>query len=583
MKNKINTLIKNIKTKKSIHYAIIIIVGLLISIPFFWVQIRTTDDGWLHLLRLVGLDNAMEKGSFPFLVLPYLCNGWGYSMTAFYPTIVAFVPYVLGLLFGAFSTGLKLFAALTTILSGIFMYNFVNEVTKKKGIAFFASIIYMTFPYKLEDIYNRYAIGEFTAFVFIPLVFQGLYNLLHGDGKKHFYIAIGATGLLLSHTISTEYTAIFCVIYILFNFKKILNQEVIKKCLINVIFIIAMSAMFLIPMLEFESQSHYAIFEPNIIKTSGEYAQNNTIDLWQLLKDKGEENGVSFVVGIPFIAMLAIGVLVYKNIDKKYKKFYITSIILGIIALIMCTDLFPWRYMPDFLCTLQYPWRLIGFFFFFMIPVCAINVYYFVKSFKKEWVQNLLYILIFAVLMIFTAIELSAYKTADTTIDEEYERNAFENPEIHYFAVNRDYMPVRAIIEQRGYLLTRGDTTKVLSGNADIINETKDALHLEFEIEDGTAGTELELPYLFYPGYTVILEYNDLLVKLETVESQYGFISVILPEDIESGKITVDYTATFLDKTAYIISFISIIVFIIYVIYSKKQDKKQEERGAYEK
>lgn len=574
MKNLISKLIKNIKSKKSIHYVIIVIVGLLISIPFFWVQIRTTDDGWLHLLRLVGLDNAIEKGSFPFLVMPYICNGWGYSMTAFYPTIVAYVPYLLGLISGAFNIGLKLFAALTTILSGIFMYNFIYEVTKKKGIAFWSSIIYMVFPYKLEDIYNRYAIGEFTAFVFIPLVFQGLYNLLHGDKKKHYYIAIGATGLLLSHTISTEYTAIFCVIYIFFNLKLFFNKDVIKKCLINIIFILLMSAMFTIPMLEFESEAHYAIMEPTIIKTSGEYAQDNTIELWQLLKDKGEKNGVSFVVGIPFILMLAIGILVYKKIDKRHKDFYITSLILGIIALILCTDLFPWRFMPDFLCTLQYPWRLIGFFFFFMIPICGINVYYFVKSFKKDWIQNLLYILIFIMLMIFTAIELSSYKVTDITADERYERNAFENPEINYFSVNRDYMPVNSIINQWGYLKERDDTTAIVSGMVDIIKETKDALHLELEIKDGIKETELELPFLFYPGYTVILEYNDQKIELETFESDYGFLSIKLPENVENGKITVDYTATVLDKVAYIISFVSIVCFIIYVIYFKKHYKK---------
>ena len=118
---------EKIKTKKSIHYIIICVIGLLISIPFFWVQIRTTGDGWLHLLRLVGLDNAMDKGAFPFLVFPYLCNDWGYSMTAFYPTIVSYVPYVLGLISGAFSNGLKIFAALTTILSGVFIYNFMNN------------------------------------------------------------------------------------------------------------------------------------------------------------------------------------------------------------------------------------------------------------------------------------------------------------------------------------------------------------------------------------------------------------------------------------------------------------------------
>src|SRR5699024_10191610 len=99
------------------------------------------------------------------------------SMTAFYPQIVTYIPYILGLISGTFVNGLKIFAALTVVLSGIFMYNFVNEVTKKKDIALFSAILYMIFPYRLEDIYTRFAIGEFAVFVFIPLVFQGLYNL----------------------------------------------------------------------------------------------------------------------------------------------------------------------------------------------------------------------------------------------------------------------------------------------------------------------------------------------------------------------------------------------------------------------
>lgn len=577
MKRRIGNIIDKIKTKRSIHYIIIIAVGLLISLPFLWLQIRAMDDGFIHLLRLIGLENAMEKGSFPFLVFPYFCKDWGYSMTAFYPPIVAYVPYVLGLISGTFANGLKLFATLTTILSGIFMYNFINEVTKKKGIAFFSAIIYMILPYKLEDIYNRYAIGEFTAFVFIPLVFQGLYNLLHGDKKRHYYIAIGATGLLLSHTISTEYTAIFCLIYILFNLKAFFKKDVIIKCVINVVFILIMSAMFLLPMLEFISQAEYALFNPDILKTSGEYVANNTIELWQLLKDKGEENGVSFVVGIPFIAMLFSGILVYRKIKKEYRDFYITNIVLGIIALIMCTKFFPWRVMPDFLCTLQYPWRMLGFSLFFFTPVCAMNIYYLITSIKKNWIRNLMYIIVLIILMCFTAKELMAYKVENPNQDVEYEQKIKDNPQIHYFSINRDYMPTKALLQQYKYSYIRGNETVVFSGRADIENENKDALHLDMEIKNVTKGTELELPYLFYPGYTVILQYENQEIRLETTESEYGFLKIVIPENIEEGKITVDYTATTLDKVAYIISPIAMIGFVIYVVIYRRKYKKNKE------
>lgn len=66
MKNNINKIIEAVKTKRYIHYIIIAIVGMLVCIPFFWVQIKLSDDGKFHLLRLIGLDYSTEYGSFPF-------------------------------------------------------------------------------------------------------------------------------------------------------------------------------------------------------------------------------------------------------------------------------------------------------------------------------------------------------------------------------------------------------------------------------------------------------------------------------------------------------------------------------------
>ena len=571
MKNKMNKIIEAIKTKRWVHYLIIVIIGLLISIPFLWVQLYLSDDGKYHLLRLIGLDNSMEYGSFPFLVFPFFCKNWGYSMMTFYPQLVTYIPYVLGLISGAFSTGLKIFASLTVIFSGIFMYNLVNEVTKKKGVAFLSAILYMIFPYRFECLFNRFAIGEFTAFVFIPIVFQGLYNLLQGDKKRHYYIAIGATGLLLTHTISTVYTALFCLIFVLFNLKAFFNKEVIKKCLINIVFILLVSAMFIIPMLEFKFTAEYAILEPDVMKTNAENVYTKTIKPSQFLKDIGEDNGVSFVVGIPFITMILLGILAFRKIDKEHKDFYISFLLLGVISIIMCTYLFPWRFMPDILCTLQYPWRLLGFAFFFFAPVCAMNVYYLLNSINKKWLKAIAWLLAIAIIAGFTVMELNQYPTNDTSLDAKYEGKNKENPQIDYFAINRDNMPKKALYNQFGYLETRKDNTEVISGNVNIVSENKEALHLEIEIENAKKDTKLELPYLFYPGYTITLEYNGKATKIDYYESEYGFVAINLPEDIETGKITVDYTATVLEKTAYAISAISIVGFIVYVVWFRKK------------
>lgn len=181
-----------VKEKKWIHYLIIIVIGLLVAIPFFWVQLRETDDGYVHILRTLSVGLSFENGEFPYLLTPFFCRNFGYTMTVFYGPLVTYLPYALSLITNSVHIAIKIFSAITIPVSGIFMYNFIYEVTKNKGMSFLSAVIYMVFPYRLEVYFNRFAMGEIMSLVFIPIVFQGLYNLLHGDKKKHFYITIGA-------------------------------------------------------------------------------------------------------------------------------------------------------------------------------------------------------------------------------------------------------------------------------------------------------------------------------------------------------------------------------------------------------
>lgn len=564
--------LKNIIENKWTHYIIIAIIGLLISIPMLNMQIIETHDGSIHLLRIIGLNNSMKNSEFPFLIAPYYCRDFGYSMSAIYPQLVTYIPFLFAMITKSFNLGLKIFAMLTIPISGICMYNFTRDTTKRKDISFLSAIIYMTFPYRFEDIFTRYAIGEFTAFIFLPIVFHGLYNLINGDRKKHFYIAIGAIGLILSHTITTIYAAIFCVIYIIYNFKKFWDKDVIKKCIVNVIFILLVSSLFIVPLFEYKTQAQYSVFEPGVMKTAGEYVQNNTIEIWQLIKDKGEERGVSFIVGIPAIIMLMITILTWKNINKEYKNFYGICFVFAVISIYMCTKFFPWRIMPQLICNIQYPWRMVGFAMFFFTPVFAINVCTLLDTIKNFKIKSSLYVLSAIVLIIFAVIKITNYQYLNNENDKNYENRIQNNPIISHFAVNRDYMPYKAIVKQRSYVQTREDRIYVIKGNEIIENEEKDGLKMFADIKKAIKGDVLEFPYFFYPGYEVTIETSEKCIKLKIEESENGFVQITIYENIESGKINFCYKGTNIEKVSYIISAISLIGFIIYIIYYKKKE-----------
>lgn len=579
-------IIENIRKDKVIHYIIIIAASLIAAIPLINLRIYGTDDGYVHMLRIFGMEQILKEQNFPPFIYSKFANGFGYAINLFYSPIVTYGPLFFRIFGLHYYTCLKLFAYSTILISCFTMYNFLYDVSKKREIAILGAVIYAFIPYRLETIFNRFAIGEFTAYIFFPMLFHGLFNLLKGDGKKHYYIAIAAIGLILTHTISTEYSAIFALLYIVFNFKQLKNKGVIRKIAINVIFILAITTFFTVPLMEHKILGNYVIFNSTSMKSLPSDVQNSTIKISQLFKDIGEVNGVSFKIGIPLIILTLLGIVSYKKVDKNIRSEYITFTVIAMISLAMVTKLFPWIIMPKILTILQFAWRMQAFFEFALSIICAINLYYFIDIICKKSSKNSkdtkvhtktenLYnmLLLFAIIVIITSmmkIDYNySYEKEKFLTDEEYETKINEKNSI--WSINREYLPEKVDVKKLGksYLDYRENRVYVLDGNATIINEKKEDLQLEFDIENYKANTILELPYIYYLGYTVTTEQNE---KIQVFESDNGMLAIKLDENIESAHITVKYTGTIIEKVSYLISAISIITFIGYVIYSKKQD-----------
>ena len=591
-------IIENIRKDKVIHYIIIIAASLIAAIPLINLRIYGTDDGYVHMLRIFGMEQILKEQNFPPFIYSKFANGFGYAINLFYSPIVTYGPLFFRIFGLHYYTCLKLFAYSTILISCFTMYNFLYEVSKKREIAILGAVIYAFIPYRLETIFNRFAIGEFTAYIFFPMLFHGLFNLLKGDRKKHYYIAISAIGLILTHTISTEYSAIFALLYIIFNFKQLKNKGVIRKIAINVIFILAITAFFTVPLMEHKILGNYVIFNSTSMRSLPSDVQNSTIKISQLFKDIGEVNGVSFKIGIPLIILTLLGIVSYKKVDKNIRSEYITFAVIAMISLAMVTKLFPWIIMPNILTTLQFAWRMLAFFEFALSIICAINLYYFVEMIAKD--KENLYNVLFAIsiaLIIVSMVKIDynySYEDEKNLTDEEYEAQIAEKTSI--WSINRDYLPQKVDIKALGksYLDYRENKVYVLDGNATIINEKKKDLQLEFDIENYKANTILELPYVYYLGYKVTIEqkdnemetkmtntYNETRIvkidkksteNIQTFESDNGMLAIKLDENIESAHITVKYTGTIIEKVSYLISAISVITFVGYVIHSKKQD-----------
>lgn len=180
------------KKIKDLRYGIIIlIVAILVSIPLCWKNFNYyNDDGIQHISRAFLTGEAIKNGD-SFTVLSKLENGFGYSWDLFYGPISSFSVAIVGIIFNNVVIGYKIVLFLGMLLSGITMYYLVTKITDDKNVGALAGILYMLMPYHLTDMHIRGSIGEFLSFIYIPIVFLGLYKLFHEE-KRDWLLVVGA-------------------------------------------------------------------------------------------------------------------------------------------------------------------------------------------------------------------------------------------------------------------------------------------------------------------------------------------------------------------------------------------------------
>lgn len=179
------------KLKNSKYLLIILISSIIISLPLLKSNIDVYfDDGIQHIGRAYETYLEIQNRGNP-KVLSNLTNGFGYSWDLFYGPLSTALILIAKLITGTFINSYKLVLFVGILLSGITMYKFISKLTDSKITATIASILYMTMPYHLNDMYIRNALGEFLSYIFISLVFLGMYKLFNKE-KGEWTISVGA-------------------------------------------------------------------------------------------------------------------------------------------------------------------------------------------------------------------------------------------------------------------------------------------------------------------------------------------------------------------------------------------------------
>lgn len=170
-------------------------------------------DSRNHVGIIVMAKEALDEGQLPVRVSRTEHHGLRYPLFQFYSplyyTIAGSIykwitpenPYIT----------LKIMLILGMMIGGLFSYRCANKITGRTSISLLASAFYMCAPYTLITIHFRAACPENFALGLIPVIVYYTLSLFDNENrlKTTLILALAWTILLLTHTITFFYTAVF--------------------------------------------------------------------------------------------------------------------------------------------------------------------------------------------------------------------------------------------------------------------------------------------------------------------------------------------------------------------------------------
>lgn len=558
------------KIKDNKEYLCILLISIIVCIPLMNKNINIyIDDGIQHVCRLIGTYQTIRSGEILPMIMSGLCNNFGYSWNIFYSPLTAYAPLIFKIFNFTFANCLKIFMFVVTLLSGIAMYKFMMNVTKNKNVSLLSSILYVLAPYRITDMYIRIAVAELASFVFIPIIFDGLYSVLKEE-KLSFKLIWGTVGLILTHTVITMYMAIICLLYLVFNIKNLKSVKTIRALVISLVCILLITSFYWVGLLQHHNATSYEVFVPGRMEVGNklEYYKTEFYQLFYTSKDQQ----MIYAIGLVTALGLVLTPIAWKRIEKDYKRTYVLFLSFGIILTIMTLTFFPFEKLPSIFKMIQFTFRLYEFTAFFFAFVAGINYGITIKNFK---IFDVIVLTIISTLLLIpynSKLEYGLSTNEERLI--EGVRVTENTGRVHAGMASMEYLPSKAFKVLNTYIANRKDEPIITNGEAEILNYSKNRTNLEFELANmkskqeadnqnnkTEAGLTIELPYIYYLGYRVYANGSEI----EYTESDNGFVQIkINPALYEQDvKINMKYTGTNEMIVASVISIVSAMIIVI--------------------
>lgn len=264
---------------KSIPYLLIFVCAIFPFTIYFQNGIPSGDDMIWHLTYMGDLYDAFKAGNFALTPTNTISSYYAVDIYLFYGPFPHYLTVWLTYLFAwagaTIISSMKFLTIVSVYVSSLFVFFLAKKIAKSTQIATLFGMAFCFFPYRIIDFLYRSAYCEGIAIGFIPIVFYGLYRILHDERPRvsaYLAVVLGMSLLILSHPFTALITAVAVVIDLLANILRVV--QVLKKKVswlylsISIVLIFGFVSVYFFPMYAASRSNLYRLTQDEIMNTT---------------------------------------------------------------------------------------------------------------------------------------------------------------------------------------------------------------------------------------------------------------------------------------------------------------------------
>lgn len=336
------------KHQGSFVYGSFALIAIAIHCLFLWHGwLFAANDMQFHLHEINELRQNISHGSLNPLIATFAFNNNGNAVISLYPKWPLYLYAFAQMLFKDSIRGIFIADMIKTFLGLVIAFYSVKSIKKDNLSAYLFALLYMTSNMVLAYDYQTMDIGVMWSLIWIPLVFAGFYQWLKTG--KWVGLAIGLSGILLSHILTFVIVLFSLVVLTLFNYKVLFSLKRWQSLFKGAILAGLLSSLTWVPLIYFTLITPVRYWTPSVPYGLTGTAFKNIFQFFTI-------NNASMYLGLGSLLGIVVSLVNFKRMSK----FQIDLFVLGLLLILLQSQLIPWKNLADTpLSVIQFPWRLL--------------------------------------------------------------------------------------------------------------------------------------------------------------------------------------------------------------------------------